>query len=165
MTAGLLRLAQTDTDNGLVIYDSDEFPYQIKANGTTGELEIYSGSTKVLTLTKAGALTIEAGGLTLTGSLAVTGNPTVTGNTDLNGNFQAQGSAGNLLETTKADDEIGFFGVTPATQPSGWTVTNFTADKEFAGDSTTAADAVKAVASLVNDLVTLGLITGTVTAP
>jgi hypothetical protein len=45
---------------------------------------------------------------------------------------------------------------------SGWAITSFTEDKEFAGNSTTAADAVKAVASLVNDLKTAGLVAGTI---
>lgn len=45
-----------------------------------------------------------------------------------------------------------------------WTITAFTADRAFAGDSTTAADAVKGLASLVNDLITLGIIPGSVAA-
>lgn len=60
--------------------------------------------------------------------------------------------------------KLGFYGETPVARPAGWAITNFSEDKEFAGDSTTAADAVKAIASLVNDLVDLGLIDGTVSA-
>lgn len=60
--------------------------------------------------------------------------------------------------------KVGFNGVAPATRPTGWAITSFTEDKGFAGNSTTAADAVKAVASLVNDLITIGLIDGTVAA-
>jgi hypothetical protein len=74
-------------------------------------------------------------------------------------------TTGNLIETIAAEDKIGFFGATPVVQPGSWAITNFTEDKEFAGDSSTAADAVKAVASLVNDLIGLGILDGTVSAP
>lgn len=60
--------------------------------------------------------------------------------------------------------KVGFFGTAPAARPGSWAITSFTEDKGFAGDSTTAADAVKAVASLVNDLISLGIIDGTVSA-
>ena len=68
---------------------------------------------------------------------------------------------GDLIHTGSA---VGFYGVTPATRPSAYTVTNHTADKTY--DANTAADAELAdvLGSVIKDLVTLGILQGTVSA-
>src|SRR5690606_683983 len=104
--------------------------------------------------------------LTVGNDAAVAADLTVGGDAAVGGDFSAAGDSDDpLIATVAADDKIGFCRATPVTRPGSWAITNFTEDKEFAGDSSTAADAVKGLASLVNDLISLGIIDGTVTPP
>ena len=134
-------------------------PTGLEYNSVLGRLEFYFESTLVGYFTASGFNVV---GTLAAGAQVVDG--VVAAGLEVQGNVIADGtSKAHLVETNKALDKIGFFNATPIVQPTGYTVTNYTRDVTFAGDSTTAADAVKAVASLISDLIALGLITGTVT--
>ncbi len=58
---------------------------------------------------------------------------------------------------------VGFYGVTPVIRPSAYTVTNATPDKTYDANATSTAELADVLATLINDLISVGLLQGSVT--
>jgi hypothetical protein len=74
-------------------------------------------------------------------------------------------NSGNTVDFKRADGSgmnVLVTGISLVSLTNAYTITNFTADRALAGDSTTALDMARTLATLVNDLIEAGIITGTV---
>lgn len=56
--------------------------------------------------------------------------------------------------------QIGFFGATPVSQDTGWSVTNVTTDRSYNADATTLDEIADVLGTLINYLKSLGLLGG-----
>lgn len=67
-----------------------------------------------------------------------------------------------LVVGDKTDAKLGFFGKAPASRPAAYTVTNWTSDKAMDCDTAADAEIADVLGTVINDLITLGLLQGTV---
>lgn len=147
-----------------------------------GHLEKLDAIDKLL---RAATLEI-ANNLTVPGNLAVTGTSALTGKVTASGAMDVAGllataaavTVGTTLvvsgASTVEDIEInaafnhdgstvGFYGVTPVTRPSAYTVTNHTADRVFDADTVAVEELADIVGSMLIDLNSQGLLNAGVT--
>lgn len=68
------------------------------------------------------------------------------------------GLGGNGVIRYNSDDQIGFFGTTPASKSTGWSVTNVTSDKTFNANATTIDEIADVLGTLIDTLKTHGLL-------
>ncbi|HRR82552.1 MAG TPA: hypothetical protein P5118_20390, partial [Planctomycetota bacterium] len=54
--------------------------------------------------------------------------------------------------------QIGFFGVTPVSRDTGWSVTNVTTDRSYDADATTVDELADVLGTLIKYLISLGLL-------
>lgn len=66
-------------------------------------------------------------------------------------------STGTRIGTTTSD-KIGFWGKTPVTRPSAYTVTNLTIDRSYDANATSTAELADVLGTLLSDLRNMGLI-------
>ena len=66
--------------------------------------------------------------------------------------------AGNAQFGTSSSSTLGFYGTTPATQSTGWTVTNVTTDKAFNANATTVDELADVLGTLITTLKNTGLL-------
>lgn len=67
-----------------------------------------------------------------------------------------------LMVGDRTGDKIGFYGKAPASRPAAYTVTNWTSDKVMDCNAAADAEICDVLGSVINDLITLGLLQGTV---
>jgi hypothetical protein len=75
--------------------------------------------------------------------------------------FRVDGATGNTQIEGALDHNgttVGFFGVTPAVQPSAYTVTNLATDRAYDANATTTAELADVLGTLIADLRTLGIV-------
>lgn len=87
------------------------------------------------------------------GTAASTGVGVLSGRLYCSGEIEIDGAL-NHDGTT-----VGFFGVTPATRPTTYTVTNLTTDRAYDANATSTAELADVLGTLIADLRTMGLVT------
>jgi hypothetical protein len=76
--------------------------------------------------------------------------------------FEVGGATGDTMIVGALNHDgstVGFFGVTPATRPTTYSVTNLVTDRSYDANATTTAELADVLGTLIADLRTMGLVT------
>jgi len=148
------------TSNEIQIYINSANRYSIKETviePTTTATVALGSSTKVFSALYIDSIVIN--GSTISGT-----SSDVTMSCDNLHDINIRAGGGGDIALGEASDQIGFYGATPVAQSAAYTFTNYTDDRGFDCDAPPGdAELADVVATLIKDLIDIGILQGSVT--